>query len=305
MNNIKDYIINYYFDKISQKRSIDQITNDSNQKNIVNYNQGIGDVVTLSNLLFKDQNTRSDLNIFSPSKHFSDILYFNKFKDSNHINSDSFFRVELLEFYNLGSGHLIQKMRRFFGLPILAKPQSYLNTNKSKIKNKVGIHLSTGQSAYLLNIHSKPRQIYSDNIKVINSFIKDHPQYSFVEFGGESVGLENCNNFCGKSITESIEELSTCEYFIGLNSGFMNLAACFDINSIIIINIPIKASDVVLPVLKDIQMSDMNWLYPQNVHLHQDSHSDLVPKFSYDSLKKAINGEVYPFWKEDYLDLIS
>jgi len=113
LNNIKDYIVNYYSDKISQKKPINQIIKDKQQKNIINYNQGIGDVVTLSNLLFKDNNTRSDLNIFSPSKHFSDILYFNKFKDLNHINSDSFLRVELLEFYNLGAGHLIQKMRRF------------------------------------------------------------------------------------------------------------------------------------------------------------------------------------------------
>lgn len=304
MNNIKDYIVSYYSDKVSNKKPIEDILNNSTQKNIINYNQGIGDAVVLNNLLFKDENTRSDLNIFSPSKHFSDVLYFNKFKDSNHINSDLFFRIEMLEFHNAGSGHLIQKMRRFLNLPVHQKPKSYLTTNKQKVKNKVGIHLTTGSSAFLLNIHKNPRQIYKENIKIINDFIISNPQYSFVEFGGQSVGLENCHNFCGKSIIDSIEELSTCEYFIGLNSSFMNLAACFDIKSIIIINIPIKASDVVLPVLKDITVSDMNWLYPQNIHLHQDDQSELVPRFSLDNLKKAFNGEIYPFWKEDYLDLI-
>jgi hypothetical protein len=304
LNNIKDYIVSYYSDKVSNKKPIEDILNNSTQKNIVNYNQGIGDAVVLNNLLFKDENTRSDLNIFSPSKHFSDVLYFNKFKDSNHINSDSFFRIEMLEFHNAGSGHLIQKMRRFLNLAVHQKPKSYLTTSKQKVKNKVGIHLTTGSSAFLLNIHKNPRQIYKENIKVINDFIISNPQYSFVEFGGQSVGLENCHNFCGKSIIDSIEELSTCEYFIGLNSSFMNLAACFDIKSIIIINIPIKASDVVLPVLKDITVSDMNWLYPQNIHLHQDDQSELVPRFSLDNLKKAFNGEIYPFWKEDYLDLI-
>ena len=304
MNNIKDYIISYYSNLESTKNNINQINDYSSYTNIVNYNNGIGDVVTLNNLLFKDENARSNLNIFSQSKHFSDILHFNKFKDSNHIQSNDFLRVELLEFYNLGSGHLIQKMRRFLNLPIHAKPKSYLNTNKQKVTNKIGIHLSTGASAFSLNSHSRPRQIYPENIKIINDFIRQNPEYSFVEFGGESVGLQNCSNFCGKSIIDSIEELSTCEYFIGLNSGFMNLAACFNIKSIIIINIPINASDVVLPVLKDIQMSDMNWLYPQNVHLHQDNKSKLVPQISYDNIKKALNGEIYPFWKEDYLDLI-
>ena len=102
----------------------------------------------------------------------------------------------------------------------------------------------------------------------------------------------------------SIKELSKCEYFIGLNSGFMNLAACFDIKSIIILNIPTNPSDIVLPVLKDIRVPDMNWLYPQNVHLHQDGGLNMVPLFSYENILKAINGEIYPFWTEKYLDLI-
>ena len=137
MNNIKDYIVSYYSNLESTKNNINQINDYSSYTNIVNYNQGIGDIVTLNNLLFKDENTRSNLNIFSQSKHFLDILYFNKFKDSNHIQSNDFLRVELLEFYNLGSGHLIQKMRRFLNLPIHAKPKSYLNTNKQKLKIKL------------------------------------------------------------------------------------------------------------------------------------------------------------------------
>ena len=34
-------------------------------------------------------------------------------------------------------------------------------------------------------------------------------------------------------------------------------------------------------------MPDMNWLYPQNVHMHQDNGSEMVPLFSYENLKKA------------------
>ena len=118
LSDIKDYILSYYSRLESSKKNIDEVKDYSRYTNIVNYNQGIGDVVTLNNLLFKDEN------IFSQSKHFSDILHFNKFKESNHIQSDDFLRVELLEFYNLGSGHLIQKMRRFLNLPIHAKPKS-------------------------------------------------------------------------------------------------------------------------------------------------------------------------------------
>ena len=238
---------------------------------------------------------------------FYDILKYNPFFQSNffHPNNETVFRTEVLEDYNLGSGHLIQKMRKFFQLPILNKPKSFLYTGFKKIKNKIGIHLSVGPSASELNrLNKNARKIYSHNIKIIQDFINDHPSYEFVEFGGNSIGLNNCKNFCGESLSSSIQELSTCEYFIGLNSGFMNLAACFDIKSIIIINIPINSSDIVLPVLKDIRIPDMNWLYPQNVHLHQDNETEIVPIFNYKNLEKAINGEIYPFWSDDYLDLI-
>ena len=305
MNNIKDYIVSYYRNLESTKLNSIEIEYQKSIRNAFTNNPGIGDTTIINQLLFVNENQRSDINILSYSRHFNDILKFNKFANTNHINGEDFIRTELLEMYNLGSGHIIQKMRRFFNLPVLNKPKSFLNTGKQKVKNKIGIHLTTGQSAFeLSNLNFRPRQIYQENLEILKKFIKENNQYTFVEFGGQSLNIENCVNFCGKSLVDSIEELSTCEYLIGLNSGFMNLAACFDIKSIIIVNIPIKASDLVLPVLKDVKIPDMNWLYPQNVHLHQDNESLTVPRFSYENIQKAIEGNIYPFWKDEYLDLI-
>lgn len=305
MNNIKDYIVSYYRNLESTKLNSIEIEYQKSIRNAFTNNPGIGDTTIINQLLFVNENQRSDINILSYSRHFNDILKFNKFANTNHINGEDFIRTELLEMYNLGSGHIIQKMRRFFNLPVLNKPKSFLNTGKQKVKNKIGIHLTTGQSAFeLSNLNFRPRQIYQENLEILKKFIKENNQYTFVEFGGQSLNIENCVNFCGKSLVDSIEELSTCEYLIGLNSGFMNLAACFDIKSIIIVNIPIKASDLVLPVLKDVKIPDMNWLYPQNVHLHQDNESLTVPRFSYENIRKAIEGNIYPFWKDEYLDLI-
>jgi hypothetical protein len=65
-----------------------------------------------------------------------------------------------------------------------------------------------------------------------------------------------------------------------------------------------NVNNLFLPVLVDSGSEDMNWLYPQNVHLFQNGENPLVPKLSFDNLLKSINGEVYPFWDSKYLDLI-
>ena len=303
-HNIKNFIKDFYSNRSSIKKYFD--LNQQKPTNIFSLNNGIGDCVILNHLLFDDENSRSIYNIACNSAHFAPIFEFNKFKNLNFFDhNNQAIRYELLEFFDLGSGHIIQKSRRALGLPIHLKPKSFLHTGLPKIKNKIGLHLSTGNSALSLsNLNQNPRQIYEKNLLLIKDFIKKQSnQYEFVEFGQNSMGLE-CKNFCGKNITESIKELSTCEYFIGLNSGFMNIAACFDIKSIIIVNIPTNANEIVLPSLKDIPCPDLNWLYPQNVHLHQDNESPIVPIFNLNNLQKALNGEIYPFWSNEYLELI-
>jgi hypothetical protein len=307
--NYTDFIINYYKNQVSDKKTLpntDILFSDTN-KYAITFNSGIGDTVVINQLLFETEFKRSRVHIHSYSDKFFEISQFNKFIKTNFYdqNSSEQYRTEVLEDYNLGSGHLIQKMRKFFRLPILKKPKSFLETEEKKISNRIALHLSVGLSATeLSNLNQFPRQLYKHNLAIIQELINNNPQYEFIEFGGETTGLKNCINYCGESLSSSIKELSKCEYFIGLNSGFMNLAACFDIKSIIILNIPTNPLDVVLPVLKDIKVPDMNWLYPQNVHLHQDGASDIVPLFNYKNILKALNGEIYPFWSENYLDLI-
>jgi autotransporter strand-loop-strand O-heptosyltransferase len=58
-----------------------------------------------------------------------------------------------------------------------------------------------------------------------------------------------------------------------------------------------------LPKIKECEIPELEWLYPQNVHLHENGSNDLVPKLTIDSLKAAFEGRVYPYWKEDFLDI--
>jgi hypothetical protein len=261
----------------------------------------LGDAVILTSIT-NDQS--KNLNIFSPNKHWQTICKFNNYLNKNQ-TSDNYIRTELLEFFNIGNGHLSQRLQRSLGISVEKKPKPYIHSSSITNKKKIGLHFSTGISAFdlLAKGFNNPRQLTEESKKIISNFILNS-DYEFSEFGGERIfdfeKVENCTHL---NIEESINKLNECEYFIGLNSGFMNLAAGLDIKSIIVVNVP-RVNNLYLPVLVDCGIEDTNWLYPQNVHLFQDAENELVPKLSVDCINKALNGEVYPFWGEKYLDLI-
>jgi hypothetical protein len=83
----------------------------------------------------------------------------------------------------------------------------------------------------------------------------------------------------------------------------MHLAAALGLKIVGIINFPDPAR-IFLPVLKDINLVESSWLYPQSVLLHQDGEGELVARFSLLNLERAIAGELYPYWSDRYLPLI-
>lgn len=299
---MKDIIINFYKDKLCKKQISDlsEIQN-ALQINLITLNIGLGDATIMTSIT--NQNIKN-LNIFSPNKHWQTLCKFNE-KLNKFNQAESYIRTELLEFLDLGNGHLSQRLQRAFGLNIERIPKPYLNINNNFKKGKIALHFSTGPSAFdlLEKGFKEPRQL-QDNAKVeIEKFI-NNSNYEFVEFGGKQVfDNEKVKNFTGTSIEDSIKELSECEFFIGLNSGFMSLAAAMSIKSIIIVNVP-EVHNLYLPVIKDYWEEDMNWLYPQNVHLHQNGENELVKSVTEFNIYKAINGEIYPFWNNELLDLI-
>ena len=80
--------------------------------------------------------------------------------------------------------------------------------------------------------------------------------------------------------------MSKCEYFLGIDSGPMHMAAGLGLKSIVIINN--TGNNIYLPRIKECDIPNSEWLYPQNVHLN---------------LSRAFNGEIYPYFSEDYLSL--
>jgi hypothetical protein len=298
-----DDIISFYSGRVPSKPPFDKEAIEAlKETNLATRNPGIGDAVVLTSLARKD----SSLHIFSNNVYWPTMCVFNSVVSPVIKDNVNYIITESLEFFNLGGGHLSQRFQRAFGQEVSLVPQGVFDRIIPKIiPKRIGICLGVGQSANDLipRGFERPRQLYQENLSVIEDFI-NCTDFEFIEFGSErKTRSAKVNNYTGATIYGSIGILSTCDYFIGLNSGFMNLAAALGIKSIIIINVP-KAEDFCLPYLIDTHVEDMNWLYPQNIHLHQDGENKFCAKLTLDNLKAAINGDIYPYFSNDYLNLV-
>lgn len=311
MIDIKDILRSFYADKVNVKPYIQdlKIIQELKKINVTTLNIGLGDAIVLTSLT---NNQSKEIDIFSRNKHWPTLCKFNN-KLSNINKYQERIRTEMLEFFNCGNGHLHQKIQRALGLNIELLPKGYLNPTKEIAfkKNKIAINFSAGPSGLdLIKIGFKnPRRLDEPSKIEVEKFIKNS-KYHFVEMGTERMfEFDNVEDFTNRSIEDSINELNSCEFFIGLNSGFMSISAALGIKSIILLNVP-HIQDVYLPFMVDFLVrdtgigEDMAWLFPQNVHLHQHGQNELVPIVSEENIKRAINGEVYPFWKFDFLDLV-
>ena len=219
---------------------------------------------------------------------------------------DKWIRADVAYMTNdLGNGHLFQRLRRLYGLEVDDKPYGKLNRESAQIKNRVALHFDPGkhQTWQSKNIHRLARIVYPENLKVIQEWIDSRPDLEFVEFGSKSSGLVNVKSCAGMELGLQLRVVGTCEWFLGIVSGFMHAAAAYECKSVVVLNFP-AARKIVLPTLVDTNLVESEWLYPQNVHLHQDNAGPLVPRFSSETLRAAFGGEVYPFFKTDWLDLI-
>jgi hypothetical protein len=126
---------------------------------------------------------------------------------------------------------------------------------------------------------------------------------SFAEVGFASSGLDGVADWTGQDLEQTITRMAECEFFLGISSGPMHLAAALDLKIVALVNFP-SAGELYLPVLRDVDVVEVEWLYPQGVVLHQDEEGPLVPRISLDTLERAFAGEIYPYWSTEYLGLL-
>ena len=196
--------------------------------------------------------------------------------------------------FDWGGGHRIQIIARALGLPEITKPQGVLNCQKAIVKNRVGYHMEGAGRRESIPFSQQTLKLFNDSVESLE-------EYDFHNLSLFNNDLDGLINF-----------LATCEYFIGINSGPMHIAAALDVKSIVIVNggpedaTGNHGSDpalLYLPKIKEMEAFELDWLYPQNTHLHVEGSNELVPLFSKDSLKAALKGNVYPYFKDDFLDI--
>jgi hypothetical protein len=245
-------------------------------ESIYNTENGLGDSIILTSVF---PNIKVNSNLLSTI----DSKYINKELLTNEIGTS----VTKLSENDWNGGHCIQRIQKSLGLNVEKKPKVFINYDiKKRISNKVFVHLKNNTD-WKRNIPNSLDEVQID--KVVN-FFNFHNEFLPFYFNND---LE---------INELISVMETCEFFLGIDSGPMHLAAAMDIKSVVIINDPKML--ICLPKIKECELPNAEWLYPQNVHLNKNGETELIPKFSEENILNAINGAIYPYWSEEYLNLI-
>lgn len=208
--------------------------------------------------------------------------------------------------YGLGNGHIIQRAQRLCQLHVHPVPRGLVIPKLAGTRKdcRVGLHLEPSQNwseAQQAHVHPRARKLYPRSLYSLTALIDQSPEsWSYIEFGNRpTLNHPAVENRTGKPLAETIRLMAECEYFIGIDSGPMHLAAALGLKSVVLINFP-HPDKLMLPVLVSEGLGD-EWLYPQNVHLHQDVDSAHMPLVSADTLRWALQGSVYPYWSTEVL----
>jgi hypothetical protein len=295
---IREILHNFYFNY--KEDSKEKINPYYKCKVILNQPPGLGDFLILTPFCedYIVYTTFPEIKVFLENFSNVDIdTYFNfDFRKLSLVNHQSLPFDEIkytsdFAKHNWGGGHVIQRIEKALGLKPSIKPKpKVIVGDVEKIKGRVAVHLISDS----LRINSM-NGLQESDIGIINSFIeKNKHEYEFVD-------IEDYTK--NKDIVGLTNFLATCEYFLGLHTGIMHLATGLDLKCIIIVNNP-DIDNFYLPKLREVYISDLEWLYPQNIHIHTKGYNELVPRLNEISLRNAFEGNVYPYFDNKYLEVL-
>jgi hypothetical protein len=275
------------------------------QLTLTNTPLGIGDTVVLGALPRVAAAFGRKVSIYSHSGWFKALTNFNPYYTEGFtpfwVAADA-----LSHSYDLGNGHFIQRIQRAFGFRPELRPHGCIVVPDAQmIPGRVVFHFEAGAHAKWQreNVHPRARQVYPETMDVLQRFVHQHPKMQFYEVGKKFSGMEAVGDWTNIPLEETIRRMSSCEYFIGIMSGPLHIAVALRLKVVTITNFP-DPTDIYLPTLKDIDLIESEWFYPQSAILHQEGEGELVAEFSLQNLERAINGDIYPYWSERYLCLI-
>lgn len=297
----RDIIIDFYRkSKRMRKRPLE----DFNNHTLTNTPTGLGDTMLLTSIPWLANRQGKERFIYHDSPHFSVLMQFNPYFKPLRPDAPQLAADALQRDFDMGAGHFIQRLQRAMGLYPERRPQGFLNIEHRPVKNRFVFHFEPGRHAQwqAQHVHPKARQVYPETKAVLQQFVSAHPDFEFFEVGRPTATLEGVE-LLNLPLDKTIEFLATCEYFVGIISGPMHMATALGLRCVVIINFP-APEKIVLPTLVDIDQVESEWFYPQNVLLHQEGEGPQVKRFSRLNLERALGGDVYPYWSDNYLDLI-
>lgn len=279
---VSSILINYYKELHSDRPFRPPFDSDS----IFNYNNSmilsgdrrgaLGDSLILSSVI--------------ENKKINNKLLYDLNSYFNMFSSDSFTEAEELDIaeiakYNWGGGHCTQRIQRALRLPISVRPCPILKKDINPFKGYVFVHLTTDTDWKRNTPNSLDPQVQN----TVSEFFEINKHLTPYYF----------KNDLPLPLLFSI--MSNCEYFLGIDSGPMHLAAGLGLKSIIVINN--IGNNIYLPRIKECDIPNSEWLYPQNVHLNTKGENPLVSSFSLENLLRAFNGEMYPYFSDEFLSI--
>ena len=270
---------------------------------------GLGDCVVLSDIERTAKQNGSTAWTYCGSPHWRGLME----HCPAHVDRKFSWSFDVLHeaWHNgAGSGHIIQRIQRLCGFHVHPVPQGFIvpiGAAVEKIPKRVCLHFEPSQGwseEQSRTRHPRARKLYPRTRIELESLIdKLPPEYSFIEFGRAPVlSSPRIENGTGKPLAETIRLMAECEYLIGIDSGPMHLATALGLKVICVINFP-HPNKLMLPVLVSTTV-DEAWLYPQNVHLHQDADSPHIPLATRANFLRALQGDVYPYWDTDVASLL-
>lgn len=271
---------------------------------LTNTPTGLGDSLMLTDHFGACQSVGRQGMAWVTSPYFSQLL---PFIPSGPAPENAPFQVSLSAMqakYDLGPGHNFQRCRRLFGLPVDYRPGGSLVVPGVRPGATISLHFQAGpHSQNQRCYHKQPRQVYPQNLEIIRRFIRNHPDYSFIEIGGSTLS-DLVPTMIGPLKTV-VEAMAKCCLHIGIISGPYHLAHALGVRTIAVINFP-APWELMLPCVRNVDVVEAEWIYPQTHVLHQDHDSAHWPLFSEYSLEAAFHRETYPYDKPDrFLELIN
>lgn len=289
-----DDLVNFYADHPGSSKPKLDMRFEPEKYTLTNTPTGMGDSVMLTDLPRAAAQVQRVGTSYLSSPHFRDLIQFNPFyTDAHHPVWVSL--SSLQQRFDLGPGHNLQKARRAFGLPVDPRPAGCIVVPGVRPSNRVSLHFEAGVHAASQRqmYHPRAREIYPENLAVIREFIRAHPELDFFEVGGRVLS-DTVPSLVHLPLPAVVCEMAACCLHIGIISGPYHVANALGVRTIVIINFP-SPNDFMLPCLKNVDVVESEWLYPQSHVLHQDQDSPHWPKFSLRTLEMAYNGETYPY----------